>query len=178
MRNLGKTIKLGIVAAGVAMIAGSFTANAQSAIEPWTGAIPGGNYDFPGNSSLNSIRKLLNEGRVDAAVTFAKRNVASQERDSRSGRTSEGVYDAYNALCVALTAKQSYDEAIEACDKAIDENSNRWMAYNSRGTANLKKGNFSEALNDYNVAMQNSPNTSAIREILEHNRQIAQRGSN
>ncbi len=178
MKNLGKTIKLSFAAAGVAMIAGSFTANAQSAIEPWTGAIPGGNYEFPGNSSLNSIRKLLNEGRVDAAVTFAKRNVASQKRDSRSGRTSEGIYDAYNALCVALTADQNYDEAIEGCDNAIAENSDRWMAYNSRGTANLKKGNYSDALSDYDMAMQNSPNSSGIREILEHNRQIAQRGSN
>ncbi len=169
-----------VFAVSVALIAGSGAmANAQNAAEPWTGAIPGSNYQAPGDDSLKTVRGLLNDGKVDRAVNLAKRNVASYERNSRSGKTSRLRYDAYNALCIALSAQQNHQEAISACDEAIKDSPERWMAYNSRGTANLRMGNYSAALNDYNLALENSPGTTDIRSVLEHNVDIARnRASN
>lgn len=170
--KLFKTTK--VFAFSIALIAGSSAlANAQNAADPWTGTIPGSNYQAPGDSALKSIRGLLNEGKVDRAVNLAKRNVASFERESRSGKTSSLRYDAYNALCIALSAQQNHQDAIVACDEAIKDSPKRWMAYNSRGTANLRMGNYSAALTDYNLAVENSPGSSEIRSVLEHNVDIA-----
>ncbi len=175
MINMINQLKLKYIVAGTVMAVGMVTnANAQTAIDPWTGAIPGDTYRFSSDDSLKNIRKLLNEGKIDEAVTFARANVQSIEQESRSGKTSSLRYDAYNALCISLTAKSSYDEAKEACNTAIKDSPNRWMAYNSRGTLNLKMGNFPEAVSDYNMALNNAPSSSDIRSILEHNVSLAQ----
>lgn len=178
MNYLYKNKLTKVLAVSAVLIAGSGTvANAQNAADPWTGAVAGSNIQMPGDTSLKSIRKLLNEGKIDRAVNQAKRNVASYERDRRSGKTSTLKYDAYNALCIALSAQQNHQEAIEACDQAIEDDPKRWMAYNSRGTANFRMGNFSAALDDYNLALENSPGTSNIRSVLQHNVEVARNRS-
>ncbi len=174
MRYLKESKLTKVLAVGAVLIAGSSTlANAQNASDPWTGAVPGSNFQMPGDGTLQSIREMLNDGEIDRAVNLAKRNVASFERESRSGKTAALRYDAYNALCIALSAKQNHDEAIKACDEAIKDSPNRWMAYNSRGTANLRMGNYSAALNDYNLALENSPGTADVRTVLQHNVEVA-----
>ncbi len=178
MRYFEKYKMTKVLAIGAAMIAGSGTlAHAQNAVDPWTGSVPGSNIQMPGDTSLQTIRRLLNEGEINRAVNQAKRNVASIERESRSGKTSSLRYDAYNALCIALSAQQNHEEAIEACDEAIEDSPKRWMAYNSRGTANLKMGNYSAALNDYGMALDNAPGSSNIKSVLEHNMEVARNKS-
>lgn len=178
MKYFKKCKTVTVFAVGVALITGSSTlANAQNATDPWTGSVPGSNIQMPGDNTLKSIRRLLNEGKVDRAVNLAKRNALSYDRDSRSGRTATLRYDAYNALCIALSAQQNHQEAIEACDEAIKDDPKRWMAYNSRGTANLRMADYSAALNDYNLALDNSPDSSDVRSVLEHNIEIARNQS-
>lgn len=178
MKCLKKNKMTKVLAISAALIAGSGTlATAQNAIEPWTGAVAGSNIQMPGDTSLQTIRRLLNEGKIDRAVNQAKRNVASIESESRSGKTTTLRYDAYNALCIALSAQQNHQEAIGACDEAIKDSPKRWMAYNSRGTANLRMGNYSTALNDYSMALNNAPGSSNIKSVLEHNMEVARNKS-
>tara|TARA_Y100000385_G_scaffold267819_1_gene304309 strand:- start:165 stop:692 length:528 start_codon:yes stop_codon:yes gene_type:complete len=148
--------------------------SAQNAVEPWTGAIPGDTIYFANNDGLRQIRKMLNDGEIDKAVVFAKAYVKSAESNSRSGKTSSMKYDAYNALCLAYTAQKNYDAAIEACDTAIKDSPKGWLAYNSRGSLNLKTGNLTEANNDYRMALENAPEKGDIKTILEHNMNLAQ----
>lgn len=162
----------------IAIITGmSFTATsvfAQSAVEPWTGAIPGDTVYFANNDGLKQIRKMLNDGEIDKAVAFAKAYVNSADSDSRSGKTSSMRYDAYNALCLAYTAQKNYDAAKEACNTAIKDTPNGWLAYNSRGSLNLKMGNNTDANNDYRMALENAPEKGDIKTILEHNMNLTQ----
>lgn len=170
--NIKNTITSAAIIASVSLTATS--ALAQSAVEPWTGAIPGDTVYFANNDGLKQIRKMLNEGEIDKAVTFAKAYVKSADSDSRSGKTSSMRYDAYNALCLAYTAQKNYDDAKEACNTAIKDTPNGWLAYNSRGSLNLKMGNSSEANNDYRMALENAPEKGDIKTILEHNMNLAQ----
>ena len=175
MKNTLNKTKTCLTAVGIAIAFGlTSNASAQSVGDPWTGAIPGANYHFSGDDLLKDIRSLLNNGKIDEAVSLARRNVDGFERDTRSGKTSKLRYDAYNALCISLTAQKSYDDAKKACDTAVEDTPGRWMAYNSRGNLNMKMGNFSEALNDYNLALGNAPDSSNVRSILQHNVQLAQ----
>lgn len=161
----------------VGMVFASTSAFAQSAAEPWTGAIPGDTIYFANNDGLRQIRAMLNDGEIDKAVVFAKAYVASADTNLRSGKTSSMRYDAYNALCLAYTAQQDYDAAKEACNTAIKDQPKGWLAYNSRGSLNLKTGNFTEANKDYRMALENAPSKGDIKIILEHNMNLAQNRS-
>lgn len=149
-------------------------ASAQNAVEPWTGAIPGDTIYFANNDGLRQIRKMLNDGEIDRAVVFAKAYVKSAESNSRSGETSLMKYDAFNALCLSLTADKQFSKAMEACDNAIEHSPKRWQAYNSRGSLNYKNGKYDSALNDYRIALENAPNQSGVKKIIEHNIKISE----
>lgn len=173
MKNTLNKTKSCLTAAGFILALGFATnATAQTVGDPWTGAVPGANYQFEGSGTLMNIRTLLNDGKVDEAVNLARRHAKSFERNTRSGKTSSLRYDAYNALCISLTAQKSYEDANKACNTAVEDTPGRWMAYNSRGNLKMKMGNFTEALNDYNFALDNAP--SNMKSILQHNVQLAQ----
>lgn len=175
------TLKHKAIALGTATILGlsafSTASFAQTATEAWTGAIPGDTIYFDNDDNLVRIRGMLNNGDIDRAVVFAKNYAESFEENKRSGKTSPRRYDAYNALCLAFTAQKDYDAAKAACDEAVKDSPNRWMAYNSRGSLNMKSGNTSAAAEDYRMALENAPDTGDIKSILEHNLQLARRGN-
>jgi Tfp pilus assembly protein PilF len=83
-------------------------------------------------------------------------------------------YDAFNALCLSLTADKQFSKAMEACDNAIEHSPKRWQAFNSRGSLNYKNGKFDSALNDYRIALENAPNQSGVKKIIEHNIKISE----
>lgn len=149
--------------------------NAQIASpDPWTGAVAGDNFSFASTDSLSDIKKMLNDGDITGAVRNAKKYIVGLEREKRSGKTSKYTYDAYNALCISLSAQKNYAEAIEACNTAIKDSPNRWFAYNSRGSLNFRQGNFSDAINDYRMALDNAPKIDSVSTILQHNINLAE----
>ena len=123
---------------------------------------------------LSDIRRKLNEGDITDAVRLAERYVEGIEANSRSGKTTRYRYDAYNALCISLTAQKSYDKALEACNTAIKDSPNRWFAYNSRGSLNYRTGKFADAVKDYRLALENAPQVGDISSVLEHNIRLAE----
>lgn len=141
--------------------------------EPWTGSVTGATIHFGTHDSLVSIRRLINEGKTTEAVLRAQTFVTSLSRNERSGQTVQYKYDAFNALCLSLTADQQFSKAETACDNAIEHSPKRWQAYNSRGSLNYKNGNYNNALNDYRIALENAPDQTGIKRIIEHNIKIS-----
>lgn len=142
--------------------------------EPWTGSVTGATIHFGTHDSLKSIRRLINEGKTAEAVLMSEVFVNQLTRNDRSGQTSQYKYDAFNALCLSLTADKQFKEAIIACNNAIEHSPKRWQAYNSRGSLNYKNGKYDIALNDYKMALENAPNQTGIRKIIEHNIKISE----
>lgn len=176
--NLKELLKTKKVLAGFLLVAGltilPSLSNAQGATEPWVGTIPGDNINLATTDEMSAIRRMLNNQDYVGAVNNAKKYISSLENFERSGKTSQYKYDAYNALCLGLTAQKKYDEAMEACNTAIAEAPARWFAYNSRGSLNFRSGNFAEAEKDYRLALEHAPKINNISEILEHNISLAQ----
>ncbi|MDG1708572.1 MAG: hypothetical protein P8H03_07405 [Emcibacteraceae bacterium] len=142
--------------------------------EPWTGSTVGASINFGNHETLIHIRKLINQGKIDSAVRESEKFINNLNTLSRSGKTSKYLYDAYNALCISLTANKEYQKAEEACNFAIKDTPNRWQAFNSRGSMNYRNGSFSSALTDYRQALENAPNTKHIKRIIEHNVRISE----
>lgn len=142
--------------------------------EPWTGAVVGARIDFYGNETLNTIRKLINEGDTIGAVREAKKLVTRLSQIERGGEETNLKYDAYNVLCLSLTANKEYEEAMKACNEAIMQSPARWQAFNSRGSLNYKTENFNQALSDYKNALDFAPEAPQIIRILNHNIKLAE----
>ncbi|MDG1996830.1 MAG: tetratricopeptide repeat protein [Emcibacteraceae bacterium] len=142
--------------------------------EPWTGSVVGASINFGNHDTLIRIRKLINEGKVIDAVRESEKFINNLNTLSRSGKTSKYLYDAYNALCISLTANNESQKATQACNAAIEDTPNRWQAFNSRGSMNYRNGSFSAALADYRQALENAPDVTHIRRIIEHNVRISE----
>ncbi len=170
MRLKNITLILSLVIYGL----GGFAVSYGQEYEPWTGAVAGSNIHLGNNDNLKSVGRLINQGRTEGAVRAAKRYLDSLTANQRSGRTTSYLYDAYNALCIALTADKQFEEAMNSCNQAIEQSPNRWQALNSRGSLNYKTGNYADALNDYREALEKAPNLTRVRKIIEHNVEISQ----
>jgi tetratricopeptide (TPR) repeat protein len=147
--------------------------NAQ-VVEPWTGSIAGSNLNFSEGEIMKDISNRLNKGEIDGAVRLSKRYIDRLESGRNDGQTNSLIYDAYNALCVSLTAASDFDGAMDACDFAIKHSPKRWHSFNSRGSLNYKTGNYAEALNDYRNAFSLAPKREQFTKIIEHNIKIAE----
>jgi len=176
MMNINKIykIKSSLISVGfILCTVVSMPSNAQN-VEPWTGAAPGSNLNFSEGDIINDIRNRLNKGEVDDAVRMSQRYVDRLESGRRDGQTNSLIYDAYNALCISLTAAGNYDEAMDACNFAINQSPKRWQSVNSRGSLNYKTGKYADALNDYRNALDLAPKGEQITRIIEHNVKITQ----
>jgi tetratricopeptide (TPR) repeat protein len=162
----GASILLGLI---------GLTNNVQAqVVEPWTGAIVGSTIDLGNGGTLAQIRDLINQGKTEDAVRISKKFIQSLEQNKRSGKTTYLTYDAYNALCISLTANKNYSEAMDACNAAIKDNPKRWQAFNSRGSLNYKTEKYAAALNDYKEAQSKAPSSSNITNLITHNIKISQ----
>lgn len=142
--------------------------------EPWTGSIVGSTINLGNASTLISIRSMLNKGQADEAVRASKKFIKRLKQNNRSGKTSTYTYEAYNALCISLTSIGEFDEALVACNTAINLEKRKWQAINSRGSLHYKSGKYQEALADYRAAFELAPKLDRYFRVIEHNIKIAE----
>ncbi len=82
---------------------------------------------------------------------------ASSRRQRASGLSN---------LCAGYAALQRYDEAIEACNAAMDLNAPRWRVYNNRALALLGKGQVIAARRDVDAGLAMNPDSNSLRKVL------------
>jgi len=150
------------------------TISQAQVLKPWTGNVVGGTIIMGNSTTLDDIRRALNNGETEDAVRQARKHVRSVENIQRGGELSVRTYHAYNTLCVSLAANSEFDEAIISCDKAISDYPRKWEAHNSRGSLHYKSGKYTEALSDYQNALNRAPDADHITKVINHNIQISE----
>ena len=60
---------------------------------------------------------------------------------------------AYNKLCIGLTGKGNFDEAIASCINALDLEPSQFSFYNNRANIYFFLGQYDKALAEYYKAM-------------------------
>ena len=71
---------------------------------------------------------------------------------------AKGTAEWHAKQAYELNNEGRYDEAIEECNKAIQLDPSRAVAYNNRGQAYTEKGKYDLAIADCNKAIELDPN--------------------
>jgi len=120
-------------------------------------------------NEVERIRGLLSEGRKEEALKASEDFIEQIDRITMSHEAARKYY-AWNAYCTVLTSLQRVEEAISACNTAIDLAPEKWSAMNNRGTAKYVGGLLDEALTDYQAALSMvDEKNSRVRDTIMHN---------
>lgn len=109
-----------------------------------------------GNGLVNDAAYALDREDWDRGTQLAREAL-------RSGELMPGnIPAAYNNYCVGLTGLRKFDEAMEACNKAIEMRPRQWSFYNNRANIHFYLGQFDRALAEYYKAMTFSPGDDVL----------------
>jgi Flp pilus assembly protein TadD len=162
--------KLILVLGAVIVAAGQFNVWAQTGtrIRDGGGKAPEIVVWFNEPSEVTDIRLLLQQGRKQLAVEKARAYVTDIE-NLPGGEAQVRLYFGLSALCSALTSTGEWQEAIDACTRAIGLFPSRWQAFNNRGVAHYMSGQFDKAMQDYRQALSLVQDSEPIVDLIEHN---------
>ena len=96
--------------------------------------------------SIRSAATAFEKGQFSKSASFSK--YALKQGLKKSRKTA-----AYSNLCAALGTQGEYDDALEACDKAIDLAPQNWRALSNRAVIYSLTGNEEQAREDMQAAI-------------------------
>jgi Flp pilus assembly protein TadD len=106
---------------------------------------------------------LVNESAYALDRENWRQGAALAQEALRSGELMPGnVPAAHNNLCIGLTGMGKFDEAMDACNKAIEMKPRQWSFYNNRGNIYFYRSEFDRALAEYYKAMTFSPGDEVL----------------
>jgi len=106
---------------------------------------------------------LVNEAAYALDRENWRQGAALAQEALRSGELMpSNVPAAYNNLCIGLTGLGKFDEAMTACNKAIEMKPRQWSFYNNRGNIYFYRSEFDRALAEYYKAMTFSPGDEVL----------------
>lgn len=109
-----------------------------------------------GNALVNQSAYAVDMERWGEGVKLA-------EDALRSGEvTLDNMPALYNNLCIGLTGLRRFNDAIAACDKALEMKPRNWAFYNNRANIYFYLGQFSKALAEYYKAVTFNPANSVL----------------
>lgn len=125
--------------------------------------------------TIKRIRDHINKGEYERAESRSVRIIRSEDRNNRSGMSNTGLYkEAYNALCVSLTAQQKIEEAMTACDTSIDLSPTHWESLKTRATLYYMIQDFSKSLTDFELSLEHAPENEELANALKQNIAVVQ----
>ncbi len=164
------TIALCFVCVSIPVIAQAQTSTATGRSNATVQSL--NNNDF---RAIQRIRKAINEGDFESAVSRAKRIIGSEDRTRRSGISYSDFYkEAYNCLCISLTGQGVVQEAMEACNKSIEMTPTHWESLKTRATLYYMVQDFPNSLKDFKMSLENAPDDEGINAALKQNIGVVQ----
>ena len=104
--------------------------------------------------------KFLESGKIKSLDIFSDLDEA-EEFCISDGVGLTPTYWLYRSQIFLLS--QKYDRAIKYCNNALELDKNFYQAYSARSIAYARKGDFTKAFDDINLAIKKQPSESAFR---------------
>ena len=112
----------------------------------------------PNNADLADGAAALKAGDAEDGVRLTERGLmsATSRRDRVAG---------YSNLCAGLAMLQRYDEALQACNRALELDDGHWRSYSNRALVHLKQERYPEAERDISTGEQLNPNSRTLKTL-------------
>lgn len=112
----------------------------------------------PSNVDLADGATALRAGNAEDGVRLTQRglNTAANDRERVAG---------YSNLCAGLIMLERFDEALDACNLAINIDDGHWRGYSNRALAYVKLERYSEAKRDIENSEAINPNARSTKVI-------------
>ena len=112
----------------------------------------------PGNTDLADGATALRVGNAEDGVRLTERGLmsASSRRERVAG---------YSNLCAGLAMLERLDEALEACNRALELDDRHWRGYSNRALVYLKQERYPEAERDISVGEALNPNARTLKTL-------------
>lgn len=110
----------------------------------------------PSNVDLADGATALRMGNAVDGVRLTRRglNSAANDRERVAG---------YSNLCAGLVMLDRLDEALDACDRALEINSEHWRSYSNRALVYLKQKRYADAQRDIASGEAINPNARTLK---------------
>jgi tetratricopeptide (TPR) repeat protein len=112
----------------------------------------------PGNIDLADGAAALRVGNAEDGVRLTQRGLrnANNQRDRVAG---------YSNLCAGLVMLDRLDEALDACNRALELDDRHWRSYSNRALVYLKQKRYAEAEQDISTGEELSPNARKLKTL-------------
>ena len=112
----------------------------------------------PGNADLADGAAALQVGNAEDGVRLTERGLksATSRRDRVAG---------YSNLCAGLAMLERFDEALQACNRALELDDDHWRGYSNRALVYLKQERYAEAERDISMGERLNPNARTLKTL-------------
>ena len=112
----------------------------------------------PANADLADGAAALRVGDAEDGVRLTERGLksATSRRDRVAG---------YSNLCAGLAMLERLDEALQACNRALELDERHWRSYSNRALVYLKQERYPEAERDISAGEALNPNARTLRTL-------------
>ena len=112
----------------------------------------------PGNANLADGAAALRVGNAEEGVRLTQRGLrtANSQRDRVAG---------YSNLCAGLVMLDRLDEALEACNRALELDDRHWRSYSNRALVYLRLKRYAEAEQDISTGEALNPNARTLKTL-------------
>lgn len=112
----------------------------------------------PGNADLADGAAALRVGDAEDGVRLTQRGLATanSQRDRVAG---------YSNLCAGLVMLHRLDEALEACNRAIELDDRHWRSYSNRALVFLRQERYAEAERDISTGEELNPGARTLKTL-------------
>jgi len=112
----------------------------------------------PGNAELADGAAALRVGNAEDGVRLTERGLMSA--NSRRERVA-----GYSNLCAGLAMLERLDEALEACNRALELDDRHWRSYSNRALVYLRQERYPEAERDISAGEQLNPHARTLKTL-------------
>jgi len=112
----------------------------------------------PDNADLADGAAALRVGNAEDGVRLTERGLksASSRRDRVAG---------YSNLCAGLVMLERFDEALQACNRALELDDGHWRSYSNRALVYLRQERYAEAERDISMGEQLNPDARTLKTL-------------
>ena len=126
---------------------------------------PGGEADTVAKTVIGPGNIDLADGAAALRIGDAEEGVRLTQRGLRSANNQRERVAGYSNLCAGLVMLERLDEALDACNRALELDDRHWRSYSNRALVYLRQARYAEADRDISAGEALNPHARTLKTL-------------